>query len=155
MKKLLNRFCAQGIIMEGFLLIIIGCGPKWTESARDGIMIVNNQDGQTPGYSNQSGVQILTVDRYGFKDLNKNGKLDAYEDWRLSVQERAEDLASQMSVEQIAGLMLYSAHQRIPGGGFRGGTTYGGRSYDESGAKASDLSDQQVEFLIDDNFVMC
>ena len=87
----------------------------------------------------------------GFKDLNKNGKLDTYEDWRLPARERAEDLASQMSIEQIAGLMLYSGHQRIPGGGFRGGSTYGGKSFDESGAKASDLSDQQIEFLTDDN----
>jgi beta-glucosidase len=47
--------------------------------------------------------------------------------------------------------MLYSGHQRIPGGGFRGGSTYGGNSFDESGAKASDLSDQQIEFLTNDN----
>ncbi len=32
----------------------------------------------------------------------------------LSAEERAKDLASQMSVEQIAGLMLYSAHQSVP-----------------------------------------
>ncbi len=37
------------------------------------------------------------------KDLNKNGSLDKYEDWRLPVDERAKDLASKMSVEQIAG----------------------------------------------------
>ena len=135
------------------LLIVTGtaCGPKWVESTSDGFRIVSNEDGQTLGYSPESGVQLLTIDRFAFKDLNKNGSLDPYEDWRLSADERAADLAAQMTIEQIAGLMLYSSHQRIPGGGFRRGGTYGGKTYDESGAKASDLSDQQREFLTDDH----
>jgi beta-glucosidase len=88
-----------------------------------------------------------------FKDLNRNGKLDPYEDWRLQFDERARDLASQLSVEQIAGLMLYSSHQSIPsaGGGRMGGGTYGGKPFSESGADAGDLSDQQKAFLSDDN----
>ncbi len=151
MKHLLDRKSVSGILLVGLVITVISCGPKWTEKDQNGIMIVDNKDGQTLGYSSKSGVKILTIDRYGFKDLNKNGKLDTYEDWRLPARERAEDLASQMSIEQIAGLMLYSGHQRIPGGGFRGGSTYGGKSFDESGAKASDLSDQQIEFLTDDN----
>jgi len=60
---------------------------------------------------------LIEENRFAFKDLNKNGELENYEDWRLSVDERARDLASKMSVEQIAGLMLYSAHQSIPAGG--------------------------------------
>ena len=140
-----------------FLLLIVGlcslsgCGPKWTETSENGFNLVINEGGQNLGYAPESGVKILTVDRFGFKDLNKNGQLDPYEDWRLSAEERASDLASRMSVEQIAGLMLYSGHQRIPGGGFRGGSTYNGKSFKESGAKPSDLNDQQKEFLINDN----
>ena len=91
----------------------------------------------------------MTIDRFAFKDLNNNGKLDPYEDWRLSVDERASDLSSKMSIEQIAGLMLYSSHQRIPGGGFRG-STYKGKPYQDSGAEAFELSDQQEEFLTND-----
>ncbi|MEL6255240.1 MAG: glycoside hydrolase family 3 N-terminal domain-containing protein [Bacteroidota bacterium] len=125
------------------------CGPKWTESSKDGFSLVKNQEGQNLGYSQTSGVQLLTVDRYAFKDLNQNGQLDLYEDWRLSVDERANDLASKMSIEQIAGLMLYSAHQRIPGGGFRG-STYKGKPYKDSGSEAFELSDQQEEFLTND-----
>jgi hypothetical protein len=73
------------------------------------------------------GNKILTINRLAFKDLNKNGKLDIYEDWRLPVEERARDLTAKMSVDQIAGLMLYSSHQAIPsaGGGFMPGGTYG------------------------------
>ena len=151
MKKISHIKTSSPLILFVFLFIIAGCGPKWTETDHNGIMIVDNEDGQTLGYSPNSGVQLLTVDRYAFKDLNKNGQLDAYEDWRLPAGERAEDLAAQMTIEQIAGLMLYSGHQSIPGGGFRGGNTYGGKAFDESGAKASDLSDQQIDFLTNDN----
>ncbi|WP_417233860.1 glycoside hydrolase family 3 N-terminal domain-containing protein [Arthrobacter sp.] len=41
-----------------------------------------------------------------FKDLNGNGQLDPYEDWRLPAEQRAEDLVSQMTLEEKAGLML-------------------------------------------------
>ncbi|MFN8241752.1 MAG: glycoside hydrolase family 3 N-terminal domain-containing protein [Bacteroidales bacterium] len=135
------------------LIIMSGCGKKWTEEEKGDFNIVINKGGQTLGYSKVSGVSILTVDRLAFKDLNKNGKLDIYEDWRLPADQRAKDLASKMSVEQIAGLMLYSSHQSIPaaGGGFFGPSTYNGKPFAESGAKPSDLSDQQKKFLTEDN----
>ncbi len=126
---------------------------KWEASnLTDGInkIKVNNQI--TLGYSTNSGVKILTKDGLPFKDLNKNGVVDKYEDWRLPVAERAKDLASKMTIDEIAGLMLYSGHQAIPsgsGGMFRG--TYGGKAFAESGAKPYDLSDQQIAFLTKDN----
>ena len=68
------------------------------------------------------------------------------------MDERAKDLASKMSVAQIAGLMLYSGHQSIPAAprGF-GSATYDGKTFPESKANAFDLSDQQKIFLRDDN----
>jgi beta-glucosidase len=131
---------------------LVSCGPKWTESESNGIKTVKNEGGKTLGYSSTSEVTILTVDRLGFKDLNKNGQLDKYEDWRLSADDRAKDLASQMSIEQIAGLMLYSRHQSIPAAsrGFMK-ASYNGKDFKESGANTWDLSDQQKEFLTKDN----
>ncbi|PAW92965.1 beta-glucosidase [Mucilaginibacter sp. MD40] len=125
---------------------------KWTETRNGEIATVANKGGQTLGYTTTSGVKILTIDGYAFKDLNKNGKLDKYEDWRLPVDVRAKDLASKLSVEQIAGLMLYSRHQMIPTipvGPFAG--TYNGKPFTESGATPYDLSDQQKKFLKEDN----
>ncbi len=138
-----------------FLIVpLLGCEEtiKWSETGDGPIKTVTNLGGPTLGYATSSGVQILTDGGFGFKDLNKNGTLDPYEDWRLSADARARDLASKMSVEEIAGLMLYSRHQSIPAGG-RGpfADTYGGQSFAESGANAWDLSDGQVQFLTDDN----
>ncbi len=51
---------------------------------------------------------IITVGKLKFKDLNKNNKLDAYEDWRLPVEARIKDLISQMTLEEKVGFMLIS-----------------------------------------------
>lgn len=53
-------------------------------------------------------VKLIEIDGYKFKDLNKNNRLDNYEDWRLSHEIRAKDLVSKMSLEQKAGFMLIS-----------------------------------------------
>lgn len=117
-----------------------------------GIILVKNPNGPTLGYSSRSGVKILTVDGLAFKDLNKNGRLDKYEDWRLPVDVRAKDLASKMSVEQIAGLMLYSAHQAIPAlSGAFGAGTYNGKKFTDGGIDPAWVTDQQRSFLIKDN----
>ncbi len=50
---------------------------------------------------------IIEVDGYSFRDLNDNGELDPYEDWRLSAEERTEDLLSRMTPEQKAAQMVH------------------------------------------------
>lgn len=114
-------------------------------------VIIKNENGATLGYSPNSGVKILSVDGLNFKDLNKNGVLDKYEDWRLPVDERAKDLAGKMTIEQIAGLMLYSIHQVLPAAetGFGAGK-YNGKSFSQSGANPWDLTDEQKKFLKED-----
>ena len=49
---------------------------------------------------------IITLNGQAFKDLNKNGKVDPYEDFRNPVETRVEDLLSQMNLEEKAGLMF-------------------------------------------------
>lgn len=136
------------------LIILMGAckSNKFTETEKGNIRIVHNKGGQTIGYSANSGISLVFEGGFAFKDMNKNGKLDKYEDWRLPVDIRARDLASRMSIEQIAGLMLYSGHQAIPaqGRGLFGGT-YNGKSFQDSGADPWHLTDQQIKFLTDDN----
>lgn len=49
---------------------------------------------------------ILEVDGLKFKDLNKNGTLDVYEDWRVETDTRIADLISQMTPEEEIGLLF-------------------------------------------------
>ncbi len=51
---------------------------------------------------------IRTVGNYIFRDLNKNGKLDIYEDPAQPIEKRIADLLKQMTLEEKAGMMFYS-----------------------------------------------
>ncbi len=126
---------------------------KWNQTRQDDYILIDNADGETLGLAADSKVRILTVDGYAFKDFLGSGELVPYEDWRLPYEERARDLAERLSMEDIAGLMLYSAHQLIPARGPRAavfGGTYGGKSFEESGADPWELTDQQKEFIVKD-----
>lgn len=126
--------------------------PILTKGQNTPFVLIKNPNGQTLAYSPSSGVKILIINGLSFKDLNKNGQLDKYEDWRLSYEVRAKDLASKLTVEEIAGLMLYSRHQSIParaGGYFAG--TYNGKPYKQGETDPTQLTDQQKLFLEKDN----
>jgi len=77
---------------------------------------------------------VAIIEKHGlkFKDLNKNGKLDRYEDWRLTPEERSKDLLSKMSVEEKAGFMMINTLNMV---GTRAAEASGGK------LKASDLSE--------------
>ena len=93
----------------------------------DGYTLAIQTKGPVLGYS--SALTIMVNDMM-FKDLNRSGVLEPYEDWRLPAKKRAADLASRMSVEQICGLMVYSSSITV----------------DEP-----ELSEKQIEFLTEDN----
>ncbi|MBR0255834.1 MAG: glycoside hydrolase family 3 C-terminal domain-containing protein [Bacteroidales bacterium] len=123
MKKLLFRPALLAI----FLLALAACGPKWEAVQADGYQRIEQRGGATLGVVS---APILEQNGYAFKDLNRNGALDPYEDWRKPAGERARDLAAQLSIEEIAGLMLYSSHQAVP---------------------SPELTESQQKFLADDN----
>lgn len=50
---------------------------------------------------------VITVEGHTFRDLNKNGTLDVYEDSRQNVDDRVEDLLSQMNTEEKAGMLFF------------------------------------------------
>ncbi|MFT4855779.1 MAG: beta-glucosidase [Algoriphagus sp.] len=51
-------------------------------------------------------VDLLHENQLIFKDLNKNKKLDGYEDWRQPVDIRIANLLSQMTLEEKVGMLL-------------------------------------------------
>ena len=137
----MNKSLYLFVLLPGLLC---SCGgQRWTESVEDGYHLITQKGGATLGYSPKSGISIIQQDGYAFKDLNRNGKLDVYEDWRQSVDVRVADLTAQLSMEDIAGLMLYSSHQTIP----VNRNVYNGKTYTESGVPAWELTDEQKVFL--------
>ena len=67
---------------------------------------------------------VIQQDGLRFRDLNKNGVLDPYEDWRLSPEQRARDLVARMTLEEKAGAMM---HGTARSGGPTGGVGFGGQ----------------------------
>ena len=57
--------------------------------------------------SSNGEVETLIEENKSFRDLNKNGKLDIYEDSRQPVSARVEDLLSQMTIEEKVGQMFH------------------------------------------------
>ena len=115
------------LLVASVLCLVSGCGQRWEEQPADGYKLIIQKGGPTLGYTS---APILTVQGRAFKDLNRNGELDPYENWRRPAYERAVDLASRLSIEEIAGLMLYSSHQAVP---------------------SAELTEAQKKFLGEDN----
>lgn len=120
---------------------------KITYENIDNYIVVHQTAGPDLGYSPQSGAKIIIVDGLAFKSFDGSDNLYPYEDWRLSANERAADLASRLTEDEIAGLMLYSPQNWLP----MPKDTYHGVSFAESGANPWDLSDDQLRFLFKDN----
>lgn len=146
----MKRFSIYQLVLLSLFQTGISSCSNYIEEKCDGYNLIKQEGGTTLGYSPKSGIKIISKDGWQFKDLNKNGKLDKYEDWRLPMKERAKDLAQKMSLEEIAGLMLYSEHQSIPAT-TRGKSTYNGVPYQKSGCNPWDLSDKQKKFFKEDN----
>lgn len=108
MKKLVSLLVALTMVLS--MVSFASAEAKYTtETTADGWIRVVNEGGATLGYAPESGVTIIESDGYAFKDMNKNGELDPYEDWRLPYEERAVDLVSKMTIEQMSGLRINGA----------------------------------------------
>ena len=85
-----------------------GDDAKYTVTVTDDNWIkIENEDGETLGLSSNSGVKIIEEDGYAFKDLDQDGELDVYEDWRKTSEERSEDLVSQMEGSEMAAMLTH------------------------------------------------
>lgn len=86
-------------------------------------------------------VSVIQKGKYRFKDLNKNGALDNYEDWRLSPEERAQDLLAQMTIDEKIGFMIIS---QINMGSASTGSGRGGDARQGGSTVTSDLNEQDI-----------
>jgi beta-glucosidase len=78
------------------------------------------------------GAPIVEVAGLRFRDLDRNGTLEPYEDWRLTPAVRARDLTARMTLEEKAGTMMHGTAR----GTGRMGMAGVGTSYDTAAARA-------------------
>lgn len=102
---------SKHILLSAAVLLSAACGKNIVKiESGEGYTIARQSKGPTLGYTS---APILEIDGLLFKDLNRDGTLNPYEDWRLESKKRAEDLAKRMDVGQICGLMIYSSGQTV------------------------------------------
>ena len=121
----------------------------YTIEQRSGYCLIRNPGGPILGMATPN---LKESDGLAFKNLSGSEELLPYEDWRLPVEERAKDLARRLTVEEIAGLMLWSPHQMVPflpGMPFVG--HYNGSSFRPGAMDPASLTDEQIHFVKNEN----
>ncbi len=95
MKRVLKYL---GYLIAGLIVIILLAATfffiKWNRTSSANMALLGEA------------APTLIENEYQFRDLNKNGKLDIYEDGRASIDNRIEDLTAQMTLEEKAGLLF-------------------------------------------------
>ena len=76
------------------LLIYLFLYIKWNKVSKENLSLLGQE------------APTLSVDSITFRDLNKNGTLDIYEDKTAQLEDRVTDLLSQMTLEEKAGSMF-------------------------------------------------
>lgn len=105
--NLLKRFAAAA--MSAMLVFSV---PVFAEEEEEALPVVEVKT-VTQEYEGRkivlktADLDLIEADGYQFKDLNKDGTLQPYEDWRLTAEERAENLLTLMSDEQKAAQMAH------------------------------------------------
>ena len=108
LRKLLAALIVVTMIVSSLGAFAEEGSAAWTEeTTADGWIKVTQENGPTLGYSPDSGVTILEVDGLAFKDLDRDGELDVYEDWRLDDNERAADLAVRLDYQTISAMIAH------------------------------------------------
>ncbi len=97
MNRALKRVLIILLAVLGFLLIIALIGGFYINSAYLSFGLKQSQP--------EADIAEIQADGFSFRDLNRNGSLDAYEDSRLSTADRAEDLLKRLSLEEKVNLL--------------------------------------------------
>lgn len=100
MKKIFKTLVAIIGVLTGIFIILILAGILW-------MSVSSNMNAKKFKAQAGEGVSTLNAEGFSYRDLNKNGMLDIYEDSRRTVGERVTDLLNQMNLEEKAGLMFF------------------------------------------------
>ena len=116
------------------------------EELRDGWTRATNPNGVEIGVMDAA--KIIQVGGLAFRDMNGDGKLDLFEDWRQSWDDRAADLASKLTAEECIQLMWHGGPES---GSDLGTNTESGFDWIDQGSRGgvSRLSSTPESFATD------
>lgn len=80
---------------------------KWKLQYQQKQWCIHNEKGKDLSYNPNSGIRILVEDGYAFKDVNRNGKIDPFEDWRLPMKQRVLDFTKRYQLVSKGNRIYY------------------------------------------------
>lgn len=89
-------------------------------------------------------IGLTTIDGIEFRDLNRNGRLDPFEDPRLTVDERVQDLVHKLDLDELVGLMFHTVIEVGQGGKLLAGPGH----ISKSGARETVISKSLNHFNV-------
>ena len=105
MKRKISLILALAILLSSACIPSLAEGTEILENASGYYYI--EASGDRPELGAASADKFFQVDGEWFKDLNGNGTLDGYEDWRLDIEDRITDLMGQMTLEEKTALLYH------------------------------------------------
>ena len=106
MKKKVSLLLAIAMLFSAIGIPAFAEEPVIKESASGFYYIEEN--GEQARLSVKDQAKLIQADGLYFKDMNGNGALDVYEDYRKPVEERVSDLLSQMTPDEKAGTLIFA-----------------------------------------------
>ena len=93
------------LVVASGLMLTVGCTGLPSGSAGLGMAATSGALAQ-PGIGSRQ-VPVLTIAGLQFRDLDRDGRLSPFEDWRLPPDTRAADLTARMNLREKAGVTMH------------------------------------------------
>ena len=87
----MKNYSFSKFVKISFLSTLVVFGVSWSKN---------------PGNVDTNNKPLITINGFTFSDLNQNGKLDKYEDTRLPMNDRIQDLISKMTDDEKASMLI-------------------------------------------------
>ncbi len=106
MKKLVSLLLTV-VLLASLSTLTAGAEESVIKESTSGFYYIE-ANGEQAKLSAASKDKFIQADGLYFKDLNSNGSLDVYEDYRQPVENRVADLLSQMDMDEKAGTLIFA-----------------------------------------------
>lgn len=106
-KKKISMLLSSAMMLNALSLPVFAEENSIIQQSESGFYYIE-ENGDQVRLSNKDENGFLEVDGLYFRDLDKDGELDVYEDWRVEQETRVQDLLAQMTPEEKAGSLIFA-----------------------------------------------
>lgn len=97
----MKKLALTPVALAVFSVLLVGCN----DDDDDKKPVISPPSYEQPKIDSRVSAP-LEVEGLQFRDSNRNGKLEPFEDWRLTPEQRAKDIVNHMTLKEKAGMMM-------------------------------------------------